>query len=393
MHGEVVSKDKLERLADNGHLLLDVEAVGSLENFSDEGSSLEMVVNEVLERSVNVLVKILRQSVKADTLSANIEFLSASLEINGLLVSESRLNPVNGEAAVVSDKDLANHDGQSETVAVGDPHESLLLGESLDIVDRDTTVHVSLVVGLPVLHEITNILNVDTSAGNLPETSMGRLATSAGLSLVTSLLEELASQASSEFSDLAGLLPLLGQERSLSATNLLLNGTILLAIRNTANNTLSGALSNRALAGTRVPAVCAAGRGGYGSGATSGAVTARRGFGLDGNSGNSGGGDGLRAVVVGMGMGVVVAVVGEAVAVVTSIDITIRLGREGGVRERRDLLEASKLHRIGAVGRVGIGSQVKGLGRVKDGSTLSVSLLELIKVGLVPIYHSPSLAR
>jgi hypothetical protein len=51
-----------------------------------------------------------------------------------------------------------------------------------------------------------------------------------------------------------------------------------------------------------------------------------------------------------MGVVVVVAVVGEAVAVVTSIDITVRLGREGGVRERWDLLEASKLHRIGAIG-------------------------------------------
>jgi hypothetical protein len=122
-------------------------------------------------------------------------------------------------------------------------------------------------------------------------------------------------------------------------------------------------------------------------------VAARRGFGLDGNSGNSGSGDGLRAVVMGMGVVVVVAVVGEAVAVVTGIDITIRLGREGGVRERRDLLEASKLQRIGAVGRVGVSSQVKGLGRVEDGSTLSVSLLELIKVGLVPIHHGPALTR
>jgi hypothetical protein len=87
---------------------------------------------------------------------------------------------------------------------------------------------------------------------------MRRLATSAGLSLITSLLKELASQASSELPDLTGLLSLLGQKRSLSATNLLLNGTILLAVGNTTNNALSSALSNGALARTRISTVCAA---------------------------------------------------------------------------------------------------------------------------------------
>jgi hypothetical protein len=41
---------------------------------------------------------------------------------------------------------------------------------------------------------------------------------------------------------------------------------------------------------------------------------------------------------------VVVAVVGEAVAVGASIDVTVRLGGERRVRERWDFLEASKLH-------------------------------------------------
>ncbi|KAI6775326.1 hypothetical protein HG530_002084 [Fusarium avenaceum] len=139
-----------------------------------------MVVNEILERSVDVLVKVLGQSIKTDTLSTDIELL------------------INGEAAVIGDKDLADHDREGKAVSVGDPHESLLLGEALDV-------------------------------------------------------------ASSEFSDLTGLLSLLRQERSLSAANLLLNSTILLAIGNTTNNILSGALGDGALARARVPAVSAGG--------------------------------------------------------------------------------------------------------------------------------------
>lgn len=247
VHGEVVGKDKLERLADDRHLLLDEEAVSSLEDLGDEGSTLEVIIDEVLEGAINVLVEVLGESIETDTLSANIELLSAGLEVNGLLVGQGRLNPVNREAAVVGDKDLANHDRESEAVTVGDPHQGLLLGEALDIVDRDTTVHVPLVIGLPVLHEVTNILDVNASAGNLPQASVRRLATSARLSLITRLLEELASQASSQLSYLAGLLSLLRQERSLSATNLLLDSTVLLAVGDATDNGLGG-LGNGALA-------------------------------------------------------------------------------------------------------------------------------------------------
>src|SRR5688572_29633361 len=57
---QVVRQDELEGLADNGHPLLHVEAVGSLQDLSDEWGSFEMVINEVLKRTLNVLVKILR---------------------------------------------------------------------------------------------------------------------------------------------------------------------------------------------------------------------------------------------------------------------------------------------------------------------------------------------
>jgi hypothetical protein len=84
-------------------------------------------------------------------------------------------------------------------------------------------------------------------------------------------------------------------------------------------------------------------------------MTARRGFRLDRDSGDSGGSDSvgsdrLMGMCVSVSVVVIVAIVAEAVAVVTSIDIAVRLGRERRVRERRNLFEASKLHGISAIG-------------------------------------------
>lgn len=90
---------------------------------------------------------------------------------------------------------------------------------------------------------------------------------------------------------------------------------------------------------------------------------------------------------------VVVTITGEAVAVVASVDISVRLGGERRVGEWRDLLEAAKVHGIGAIRRVGVGPQVEGLGGVEDGGTLSVGLLELVKVGLIPVHHGPAFTR
>ncbi|POY43551.1 hypothetical protein C3007_09875, partial [Avibacterium gallinarum] len=59
VHGEVVGQNELEGLADGGHLLLDEVAMRSLENLSDEGGALKVVINEVLEGTVNVLIKVL----------------------------------------------------------------------------------------------------------------------------------------------------------------------------------------------------------------------------------------------------------------------------------------------------------------------------------------------
>lgn len=250
VHSQVVGKDQLKGLSDDGHLLLDVVAVGSLEDLSDEGSALEVIINEVFKGTFNVLVEVLRKSIEADALGTNVELLGTSLEVDGVASSNIRLNPLDGEAAVISNEDLANHDGQGKTVAVGDPHEGLFLSKALDIVDRNSTVHVPLIVSLPVLHEVTNVLDVNSRAGNLPETSVRRLAPSTWLSLIASLLKEFASQASAQLSYLAGLLSLLWQKRALSAAHLLLSiSSLLLSVRNTSNNWL-GCFGNWALANT-----------------------------------------------------------------------------------------------------------------------------------------------
>lgn len=252
VHSQVVGKDQLKGLSDDGHLLLDVVAVGSLEDLSDEGSALKVVINEVFKGTFNVLVQVLRKSIKADSLGTDVELLGAGLKVDRVVSSDIRLDPLNGEAAVISNEDLANHDGQGKAVAVGDPHEGFLLSKALDIVDRHSTVHVPLIVSLPVLHEVTNVLDVNSRAGNLPEASVRRLASSTRLSLIASLLKEFASQASAQLSYLAGLLSLLWQKRTLSAAHLLLGISVFLSVGNTSNNWL-GSFGNWALANTRAP--------------------------------------------------------------------------------------------------------------------------------------------
>lgn len=327
---KVVSHDKLESLANDRQTLLNVEPVGSLEELSDEGGTLEVVINELLEALIDVLVEVLGESLDRDTLVANVETLSADLEVNRLLVGKGRLNPVNLEAALIGNKHLANHDREAEAIAVGDPHEGLLLGETLDVEDGHATAEVTLVVGLPVLHEVTNILDIDTSAGHLPQTSVRRLATSARLTLVASLLEELATEAGTELPDLARLLTLLGKERSATPANLLLTSAILLASRVSPTNDGLGRLGSRALSwASNSP------RWGRNRAGAVGSNGPRR-AGLDGYGSDSGRGadlGGLRRVVV--------VVTGAATAVaVGQIHEAIGLGREGRVGEGNFLIAA-----------------------------------------------------
>ncbi len=254
MEGEVVGHDELERLADDQEPLpvLGVESIRRLEDVGDERRPFKVVINELLKALVNVLVEVLVQSLHRNTLLANIEPLRADLEVNGLLILQGRLNPVNLEAALVGNVDLADHDREAEAVTVRDPHQRLLLRETLDVEDRHAAAEMALVVGLPVLHEIANVLDVNAGARNLPQASMRRLAASARLALIARLLEELAAEAGPEFPDLAGLLALLRKQGAAPPAHLLLAGAILLARRRPPDDRFCG-LGDGALSRSRVP--------------------------------------------------------------------------------------------------------------------------------------------
>jgi hypothetical protein len=79
------------------------------------------------------------------------------------------LNPVNGKATVVGDVYLSGHDRKSKTVSMSDPKELFFLSKALDVINANTTAHVTLIVRSPILHEVADILDVDASTWHLPE--------------------------------------------------------------------------------------------------------------------------------------------------------------------------------------------------------------------------------
>jgi hypothetical protein len=111
---------------------------------------------------------------------------------------------------------------------------------------------VALVVGLPVLHEVPNLFDINASTWYLPQPGVGWLTSSTRLTLVTGLLEELATQTSTQFPDLAGLFTLVGLERALSLADTLL-GLGLTGLGLLADLSLRSFGGNGALAG-RFPA-------------------------------------------------------------------------------------------------------------------------------------------
>jgi hypothetical protein len=61
VESQVVGKDELERLADDGKLLAAVEAVGGLQQLGDEVGALKVLINKLLETTVDVAVKVVRE--------------------------------------------------------------------------------------------------------------------------------------------------------------------------------------------------------------------------------------------------------------------------------------------------------------------------------------------
>ena len=99
------------------------------------------------------------------------------------------LDPVEVEALFIVDIDLSGLDGEDLAVAVGDEEGAFLVGEAGDVADGEAQGHMTLVVGLPVFHEVADLFDVDAGAGDLPEPGMRWLAARTRLSFVA--LQEL----------------------------------------------------------------------------------------------------------------------------------------------------------------------------------------------------------
>jgi hypothetical protein len=82
--------------------------------------------------------------------------------------------------------------------------------ESLDVTGRQLEGQMACVVGSVVLCEESNLLDINTSARDLPQASMRGFTTCARLTLIACFLEKLTPQAGSQLSNLASLLALFG---------------------------------------------------------------------------------------------------------------------------------------------------------------------------------------
>lgn len=111
---------------------------------------------------------------------------------------------------------------------MGNVNGAFLWRETLDVANGEAEADVTFVVGLPVLHKVGNVLDVNAGARNLPKTGVGWLAAGARIALVTRLLEELASEARAQLADFVSLLSLIWPQRSTPPSHTLLARAVLL---------------------------------------------------------------------------------------------------------------------------------------------------------------------
>lgn len=164
VESEVVGNNELQCLAHDRKLLAAVEAVSGLEDLSDEVGTLEVLVDESLEAAIDVTIKVVREHAARDTLHAGGQLGSVDLKVKAV----QRLEPVDTEALLVPDIDLTGHNGEVMTVAVSDVDGTFMGREAFDVANGKSKADMAFVIGLPVLHEVGDILDVDTRAGNLP---------------------------------------------------------------------------------------------------------------------------------------------------------------------------------------------------------------------------------
>ena len=78
------------------------------------------------------------------------------------------------------------------SVTVSDVKSTLHGAEPFDVSDTEAQADMTFIIGLPVFHEVCDVLDVHSRAWNLPYPSMTWPAATTGLTLVTSFLQELA---------------------------------------------------------------------------------------------------------------------------------------------------------------------------------------------------------
>lgn len=218
MKSQGVGEDELEGLADDWSLSAGVVLVCGVQDLSEERSAFKVLVNKLVKTVVEVHVDVLGELGSRDTSDTGRQLGGAGL----ILGHVGSLNPVHLKAVLVDNVNFAGRDREEVAEAVSNVKRALVLRKALDVVDREAKSDMALVVVLPVVDEEANVLDVNTSAGHLPETGVGRTAAGARVTLVASLLEELATKAGAELPDLMCLLPLVRTKRTPTTTDTLL---------------------------------------------------------------------------------------------------------------------------------------------------------------------------
>lgn len=244
---QVVRQHQLQSLSDRGRLLALVVTESRLQDLGQERSALEILIDKRLKAGVKMTIQILRQQSGAHSLHTGRQLRSVDLELG----VGQRFDPVHAEALVVPDEHLAGIDRQIMTVSMGDVERPLKRAEALDVADGEAEANMTLVVGLPVLHEVRNILDVHTRTWDLPQTGMARSAATTWLTLVASLLEKLTPQTSTQLPDLMSLLTLVRSKwASSSADFLLCDGVFPRGMRNLLDDGLRGLAFQRRFSAT-----------------------------------------------------------------------------------------------------------------------------------------------
>lgn len=201
-----------------------------------------MLVNKVFKAVVQMSIDVTFQQFWVDASLAHCQLGRGLGKFFGM--SGVGLDPADIHAELIRNSDLPRSDGKLVLVAMSDQHVVLVGAVAFDDAWRNDRG--SVAVGMPVLDKVPNVANVHAGARNLPEPSVGRLAAGAGLARTTRLLQKLAPQTSLDLADDAGRPPLLGIQRTGTASDSFIGAFLLCGCRCLLPGTCCGNLEGRA---------------------------------------------------------------------------------------------------------------------------------------------------